>query len=236
MKKLLALLLALMCMLSFAACDDEKDRKKKDDNDTKVEEKQNNGEEPSEKKKPKKELTEEELAEETVIGFMDAFMDLDKDGMESYLDDPSSVSDILDMYDTEKLADEQFPAEMSEYKDDFIDVMDVYFEKVSDLMSYEITDVNEEDGVYTFTVESDVVGEEEAGILDGEEVLETLVSEGKITQDMSQDEILTIYFEEMANQIRKADFDTRTETGTVVVYEKDGEWVVNAKESTIFEG
>jgi len=228
MKKLLSLILALSLTLSLAACGGKGEDKAKD--------------EPNEKKEvkaDKKELKGEDAARDAAENFFDAFCDFDFEEAEKYFDGeiPSDVKGAYSMALDEMLAG--MPAEMSAYKSDFEDIFNDLIEKMKKSVSYKITDVEGDGDEYIVSVEltmPDMESVDFDSVMSSsmEEELMTLVMEyaesGKITESMSEDEMMEIIMPELIKIIKNAfndmDFETTTDSGEITVAEIDGEWLV----------
>lgn len=228
MKKLLALLLALSCAVSLAAC-----KKSKVDGG-----------------KPAPEKTDEQLATEAAEGFLDALVDLDYDGMAEYVDDASVIPEEFKDFNADELTKtmtegqgpefEPFTEDLKGLSEDIIGV-------IKDNMSYKITSTEKDGDNYIITAEMsicdfdsvnfDSIVEENFKEEDLNKMLMELLASGKISADSSQEEILAIIMPDMIKAMRDGvknmDVTSTTEEYKLTVSEIDGEWLVNSDLSDI---
>ena len=237
MKKLLALLMALCLGLTmFTACGN-----KEEGEDTKKEEKA---------EKEEKEESAEDEAKKVVESFMDAFVEFDMKEAAKYVDDDSFIDELGaeskdDMID---VVMDMMGEEVGEYADMFEPLAELIVDKFIDSMSYEITDTEEsDDDEFTFTVEltsadfESVDFEEIFGsVLDqeaSEELAMELIENGTITEDMTEEEMLAVVFEEVIkiaeDTIEDLDIETTKEEQEIVVVKDDDEWIIDAKASEL---
>lgn len=229
MKKLLALLLALVCVVSFAACGDDAD---------KAETKTNENVNVDEKASTSVAKTDEELATEAVESFMNAFQKLDVNEMKKYIDNIDALGEEFAIIADRDALLGEIPAELQPYKNQFQKVIDATFEKLSKSISYKINGSAKDGDNFVFDVTVNAPSEDSADVFNDDtimnQILEDLTVSGKITEGMSEDDMMNVIFTEMADFIRNMDdFATITEETKVVVYEKDGKWVINATESSL---
>lgn len=223
MKKLLALLLVVVLAFSVVACGT------KDAGTT---------EKPGEKPAVEKEDDSKE-AEKVAEEFFDAFVELDFDKAEKYVDDKAVVEEAAKELDFDAMMD-TLPDEFSPYKSYFEEMFDAILDAVLKDFDYEIKGVEEDGDKYIVEVEltapvttdlegyfEDAMSEDSMGALAME-----LYTNGTITEDMSEDEIYDAVFAAMVDyvkdQVKNVDVSTETETVKVTVYEKDGEWLIEA--------
>ena len=221
MKRLLALLLALVCVISMVACSGEK------------------------AKKAEEETVTEEDAREVAEGFMDAYVQLDVDGMKKYIDDPAVLDDELgEGFDIEAMIDELVEESVAEnpelesIKEEMRSLMSTVMYKYIGTLSYEILDVEEDDGTFTYTVELTIPDENtdmsEYMELD-EEAYASLIMEGISNGTITTTEdVYSVIFGAMEEKIAEIEFDTTTKEVKLVVREVDGELKVIAEESSEF--
>lgn len=221
MKRLLALLLALVCVISMVACSGEK------------------------AKKAEEETVTEEDAREVAEGFMDAYVQLDVDGMKKYIDDPAVLDDELgEGFDIEAMIDELVEESVAEnpelesIKEEMRSLMSTVMYKYIGTLSYEILDVEEDDGTFTYTVEL-TLPDENADISEymefDEEAYTTLILEGISNGTITTPEdMYTVILEAIEEKVAEAEFKTVTEEMEIVVEEVDGELKVIAEKSSEF--
>lgn len=240
MKKLLAIMLMAAMVVSFAAC---------------------GGSEPaatpgSEVETKVAEPTPEELATETAEAAMTAFCDMNLEEMMKLFDTDESLDslpfknkdDLYDMFMDTLAEDGDFDGMEAEVKPLAEAVVDAFIDSID----YEIKDVAELDGSYIFKIDFESINfselpdfeaalstpEIESGI---EELALRLFEEGKITEDMLEPEMLKVMMPELMAMVEDVivgsieDMTPSDAEGTLVVYEKDGKWVVNDKESDFDE-
>lgn len=186
-----------------------------------------------------------EKAIEAAEKFMDAYVALDADAIKELVVDEDDLPDGIKEFD--------FDAAMGElggvegFEEELKEILDIVIDKAKKKMSYEVEEVEENDGVFTVTVKAKVVDEvsEEFQEIVSEELSEEkmmeiaygLIESGKITESTTEDELLSLILEEAFDLMKKVvseiDFETREATYKIVVVEKDGKWLVDAKESDI---
>ena len=190
----------------------------------------------SEEKKENKDHSEE--AKAAVEEIMDGVVDYDKKIIENELD--------IEWFDLEALFREDV-----ESRGDYGVVLEpsyeLLLEKYFDSYEYEIGEIKEKDGKYIVPVEfscfkgMDVV-RALLSVADidetfGTEVAQELINEGRITSSMSEEEGLSIYYQELSKEIlalveeEVRDLKIATFDLEFVVVEKDGELVVDVAES-----
>lgn len=222
MKRLLALLLALMCVISMVACSEEKSKKTEEE-----------------------ETVSEEDAREVAEGFMDAYIQLDLDGMKKYIDDPDfldeklgediDIDSMIDTYVEEAIKEDP---ELEPVKEEMKSFMSTAMDKYLSAISYEIMDVEEDDGTFTYTVELTIPDENtdmsEYMELD-EDAYASLIMEGISNGTITTTEdVYTVIFEAIEEKLAEIEFDTTTKEIKLVVREVDGELKVIAEESSEF--
>jgi len=250
MKKLLAIVLMLAMVVSFAACGGNESSKNFESASGTTA-----GDLPAENLAVK-EVTPEELATETAEDAMTAFCEMNLEEMMQLFDTNESVESLpfrnkYDLYDEfmETLAGESgFDGMESEVEPLAKAVIDAFLGK----MSYEIKDVAELDGSFSFKIDFSSINfdnlpdfeealsspEVEAGV---EDLALKLFEEGKVTEDMSEPEMLKVMMPELMAMVEDVivgsieDMNIVSAEGTLVVYEKDGKWVVDSEESNFDE-
>lgn len=237
-KKLLALVLSLMLVLSFAGCSSDTANEEKDEKE-KVEEKADKKE-----KKEEKEKTPEEEAEAVAEAFMDAYIDFDSATLVKLVNDADELPEIFQQDILDQLVEEA-SAELPGYEEDFKEVFEVMFNSIKKELSYEIIDVEEDEDKFTFTVSTSTPDFDNISFDDyfSDEAMSNLLSEmlanGEITEDMSEEElmdtVMTAYFDMAKEVFTEIDFGTAiVETECKVVVVKDGKkWVVDAANSEL---
>ena len=225
MKKLLSLILALACAASLTACGGDKSDDKK--------------EEPSTKTEVKKELDGEDAARDTAENFFDAFCDFEFEKAEKYYDGeiPSDLKNAFSLELDKVMSD--IPPELSPYKSEFEDLFNTMIEKSKQSFSYKITNVEGDGDEYIVSVDlttPNVADVDFDAMLSGtmEEELMALVMEyaesGKITETMSEEEMMDILMPEMMKILKSVvndiEFETTTESGEITVAKVNGKWLV----------
>ncbi|MBQ4543204.1 MAG: hypothetical protein IJA19_03430 [Clostridia bacterium] len=188
----------------------------------------------------------EQLARETAEGFLSAYCELDIQKMMGFVDDTSKLPDDVKDFSMEKIMGE-FPEELKAYTGEFEKVVNVFFDKAKEKMSYSIKESAEIEGGYEFVVDIIQADFENSEFEDklteslstekATEIVNELLSSGAITYQSTQEEIynalvpkVVSIMEEVVNGLEIA---TKTEQGTVVVIEKDGQWFVSADKTNI---
>lgn len=241
MKKLMALLLALVLSFSLVACG-----KNTEKDDTKEETKATDKAEKDDKKDAEEEATA--VAE----GFMDAFMDLDAREAGKYIDDVDAIEDTIDGLKDAFLDGmmSELPSEFDELEAIGIDVeakldelADAVLDKFKDDMSYEIIDTEKDGDDYIFTVEmtipsgvEDVDYETEMADLLSEENLTALAEQWKedgiIDDNTTEEEAAELLIDELFSRLVDIiEFTTSSTEAELVVVQDGNDWVVDAKES-----
>ena len=125
-------------------------------------------------------------------------------------------------------------------------IIEKMFDKYVDSFEYEIVEFGKDDGVYTAEVEFTCLDMESVseglaateGDAIGEELMMEMLADGRITMDMSEEEMMAVVMEEIAPVIEEMvdeavkGADTKTLYLDFVVVEEDGEWVIDIDESS----
>ena len=220
MKRLLALLLAMVCVLSFASCGDEKGKKKDRDK-----------EETKQEQKNKDENSEEDLAKEAVEGFMDALISRDGKALMKYSNAEDEIGkdeavDGLVLY---------LPSELLEYEDEFRsaleDLYDASSKFIKDNSKYKIKKMEKEDGDYVATVEvTKPISSPDDDFKDSaiyEEIALAMIEEGLVDEDSTEEEALEAMCEVIRAYAGEFETETETKTITMTVMEEDDKWIVD---------
>ncbi len=221
MKKILALVLALMCAFSFASCGKS---------DTKSEE--------TVKKTPEQEATD------TINGFMTALTSFDFEDMKKYVANTDVLPEDIRQFDVKTLLSENIPAELSDYTSEFEAFAQNIFDKLSSAMSYKIKETTKDGEGYAFIIELTAPDFEKIDLettlaqkltedaIGG--IVNELVSSGDITDATTEEEVLPLIvppmFELMNEAVEELSFDTQI-TEEEFYVKKDGEkWIVDVSE------
>ena len=224
MKKILSLLLVLMLAVSLVACGGAA-----------------------------KEDTSEKDATKVVEKFMDALIEFDADEAEKYIDDPDEIpEEFRDITNLDGLMG-NVPAEFEMFEDKFKKMAEDIIDKFRDEFKYEIkeTEKDGENVIVTVVMEGpEPSGIEELGAEissyasnlteeDANAYLERLLQSGKITESSTQEDLLSALFDliidDMIKYISDYEFETEEKEFEFVVVNEDGEWVIDTKESELFE-
>jgi len=234
MKKFLAILLAFVLAFSLVACSsnvaDEETLTKED------------------RKNPEEEATE------AVEEFMDAYVELDADEMEDFVVDKDDLPEFLNITVDDlvapavqyEIANPPFE-EFKNYEKDLEKAYIALIENAMDELSYEITEVEENDDEFTFTVEvtvfdSEIMKDIDLNSLTAEkytqEYLMKLAAEaGKDIATLTETEFMEIYlpdyFKFVLEVFADAEIKTHKEEIEVVVKHEDDEWLIDAKNSDL---
>ena len=231
MKKLLALMLALMLVFSMFACSSTGD---------------------ADGENGKKKSAEDE-AKETVDAFMSDLVDFKFDGIENYFVNPDSLPESitnLDMNTSLEAAMSTLPPEMSSFRADFEKIFNDVIDKAKADFSYEIKEIKkgEDKDTYVVTVALTMPNLDEdfesflGDFLNEEAVTEIamrLISEGKITASTTEEEMYAVIIPEVVALFEKAldtvEFEVSTSDKDLVVVEDDGKWLIDAEASDFAE-
>jgi len=225
MKKVLALILALVCAFSLVACDG---------NDAETE-----GQEPIAA------LTPAQQAQLAADRFMDALVALDIEAMKACVDNPEAgIVTAFKSLDKAVIL-ESVPEQYAAYDAEFEEIVEVLIEKITSNMSYAPKDNSEENGKFTFNYEitvpdfsqadigtllTDAMQEEALG-----SIVMDLITSGNLSATSSQEDIMAAavpkVLEVVKDAIGQMTFETNTETAKVVVVEIDGNWIVDTAAS-----
>ena len=200
--------------------------------------------------------TPEELATETAEKAMSAFCEMDLEGMMKVFDTEESAEELPfknkeDLYDMfmETMAED---GDISGFEDMIKPLAESVVDAFLNSINYEIKDVAELDGSYIFKIAFSSINFD--NLPDFEAVLSTpeieskveelaidLFEKGDITEDMSEDEMMKVMMPDIVDLIEEAvigsieDMTPVDAEGTLVVYEKDGKWLVNDEKSDFDE-
>ena len=246
MKKLLSILLALTMVFSLAACGGDKAEK-----EAKKGEKVVDVVKDDEKTKEK---DDEALAEETVEGAMDAFCELNLKEFAGYVNGEADLGDMP--FENKDDLTDMFLEELGSDPgmEGMIELIQPVFETVVDAMldsmTYEITDVSEDNGDYNFTVNFECMDFEALddfdSLMEGTdfettmmEVVTELMESGDITEDMSEEEMMEALIPSLVEILEDVivealeSVDTNEAELEFVVTEEDGEWLIDAENSNV---
>ena len=221
LKKLLCVLMALAMLLGFAACDDKEDAPKEK---TTSSQSTDNPAEPADDKN----------SEDAVLAAVDDYFDemiadLTSDEMIEW-----GATALANKFEEEDTADEYLDLykpiaeKILKYQADSIDIDDVKIVDEKDGMyevSYTITAIDFDlDGLDEDAIEQEVMQSFQADLLEKQ-------ANGEL-DGMTEDEIMSygiefatnLLWEKLEAELKSS--DTSTETFTLYVEEKDGEWVV----------
>ena len=231
-KKITSLAIALMCVVSLSACnkadDSDKDAKKDTKAETKVE-------------------TAEGKATKTVESFMDAFCEFDFTEAANYIDE---MPEDLEGMQLDAMIDammDEMPAEMEPYADDFESMLNGLMDRCLATFEYEITDTEEKDGNYEFTLEvtiPDMDGVDIESIIADSfsedammTILQDALTSGELSETSTEQEAMDYLMDQLipmlGDVIADIEIETSTEEITLVVVEDDGEWIISAEESDL---
>lgn len=236
MKKLMALLLALVLSFSLVACG-----KNTEKDDTKEETKATD--------KAEKDIEE---ATAVVEDFMDALMDLDAKKAAKYIDDEDAIPEEFSQY-SDALDDvlegmmSGLPAEVEAYRDDIESRMKGFMDKVvakaKDVMDYEITDVEKDGDNYVFTVSLTAADDASDPFADLD--IETFLAEkatewyedGTITDSSTEEDLFELMipamFDYMEEALDDVELETTTNSTELVVVPDGNDWIISADESDL---
>lgn len=272
MKRLLSLILALICVVSMAACTGTSSSKNDDDKPKSTQKAPSDSEHETDStgpvdtsgkdtstpdtstpdttpvtSMPTVSITE---AEARVIAesFMNAMIRFDDAEMSKYIDDPSSLSSFTGLSGTiESL--QKVPEGMEAYSEDWTEMMNIVVERILTSYNYTITKSEKTaDNEYTFTVNLTAIRSSKAEIEDALSVITAhftesniqavtmeLVYAGKITQTMTQQQMVDIViheiFEDAKQSARGLTFKTSTAAEKLVVNMKTGTLLIDAEAS-----
>lgn len=233
---------------SSAESKDKEDKKKKKKSDDADEASAEAMEEEEEKSDSKKDFI---LAEATANDFMDAFIAFDTEGMKAVVYDTKNIPDELQRNFTDKLLDsvQEDPdaAIFIGYEDELVKIFDSLCENLQNNTTYKFTNTYEKDGCHVFEVTSTMPDADKYNLEDyfSEEevygIVMKLYIDGKITEDMSEQEMIAAAMPALLDLLHEAfseidmTLHKKDITGTLVVKEYDGEWLVCAKDSNLTE-
>lgn len=216
LKALLCAVLVLSMVFSFAGCADD---------------------EPIVTPPVEESSSSEDSAKTAVETVMNDVLEYDVDAIEEKLDIACSSKEELMAKAGEEIG------EAAELYGPIIEKM---FDEYVESFEYEIVEFGKDDGVYTAEVEftcldmesvSDGLAATESDAI-GEELMMEMLSDGRITMDMSEEEMMAVVMEEIAPIIEEMvdeavkDADTKTLYLDFVVVEEDGKWVIDIDESS----
>ena len=214
MKKILAIMLMLVCVFSVTACGS---------------------------------ISAEE-AEAIAKTFLDGVTNLDADMIKTAIDDPAKAGEFTE-FDT-KLDEfkSTVPEMLKPYEENINKLFDAVVEKVKSEMSYTIKETKVEGDKAIVTVDvvmPDFDKFDGAALLSGiadqsaiATLTQKLLLEGKITQSMSQEDLMTLLIpaliDSAAESIDSVELESTTKTVDLTVYEKDGVLVIKTSEIALF--
>ncbi len=204
-------------------------------------------------KKDKKDS--KEMAEDTVDGFMQALCVFDIKEMSSYTLDPDAVKEEIGFDDLKTYVTEEIYAgstdEEIKMMESFVDtIIDAYLEAIYDTMSYKITSSKKGGKDYVITtdftfLDFELAQENLESTMNTEmasasaEVTNELIADGKITATTTEEEMIKIVFDAIAEKmvpiIEKSILEAPRTTGenTFLVTEKDGIWYIDTDKSKL---
>ena len=221
MKKILALVLALMCAFSFASCGKS---------ETKSEE--------TVKKTPEQEATD------TINGFMTALTSFDFEDMKKYVANTDVLPEDIRQFDIKALLKENIPAELSDYTKEFEAFAQNIFDKLSSEMSYKIKKTSQDGDGYVFLIELTAPDFEKIDLettlaqkltedaING--IVDDLIASGDITDATTEEEVLPLIvppmFELMNQAVAELSLETEITEEEFSVKKDGGKWFVDVTE------
>ncbi len=183
-----------------------------------------------------------------VEGFLDDFCDLEFSKLNDYLleEDESLANFDFDALLEQEITGAIAGTGMEQYADLFEPLIEKYLDIITSNMKYEVVETVKEGENYNVNVEfsaipiSDIINAmnsvDEAA---GNEIGTKLVEEGKLTEGMSEEEMMKVVLEATVEYISGILDDTaknsEPETAELnfVVSEKDGEWLIDGNLSDV---
>jgi len=229
MKKLIALLLALMCAFSLVACNKVEDGKDAAANSEAA-------------------VNKEDEAKKTVDNFFKALQDLDVDAVKDTVVDPDAVKLNFDGMTVDEMAAAMpLVDELSAYEAEYKDVLAVFIDAFKAKIEYKIGDTKEKDDTVVVSAEvflpdfnaADVRNILEEGFSSENytAILEELAASGKISESSTQEEIwdaaVPIALGEIEDEFKNFNFKGETEKLEIIVVEKDGKWLIDYEKSDL---
>lgn len=193
---------------------------------------------------------EEKKVEAPVKGFLDDFCNLEFSNLNDYL---LEEEEELASFDFDALLEEEITGAitgsgMEEYADLFRPLIDKYLDVITSNMNYEIVETVKDGENYKVNVEfssiplADIINAmnsiDDAA---GEDLGTKLVEEGKLTEGMSEEEMMKVVLEATVEYMSGVLDETAKNAKPViaeldfVVSEKDGEWLIDNNASDIEE-
>ena len=224
MKKLLSILLTFVLMFTLAACSILGNTK---DNTKDV--------------------------EKTVTSFLDAFTNLELDGIEEYFVDGNKLPEAITEFDVDSVLEEMTASmseELSAYAADFESIIIDMINKMKEKLSYEIKSIERADKGNEYIVSFDLTTPDVDNVdfeaIITEKMNETVMNdmimkmfeEGTISETTSQEEMMDLIMSEVLPVIRDTvttiDYDVTTEEKELIVIEsEDGKWLIDAERSDL---
>lgn len=236
MKKLLALMLALMMSMTFAACN-------KEDEDTSDKKEKTKTEQSAEKKDSedvvKNDSVDESAEVEAVVkNFLDAFCAFDVNTAATFTNDPDAIRELMpiDASNMESALLSEIPAEFSQYKTEFSDFAQNMLRKATAACSYRIQGIEKQGDDYIVTVSLTVPTDWDDLALDDiftdtavQEILMSLLNSGKLNENMSEDQMMKVLLPELFDYaLDNMTLDTETkDDGKIVVSNFGGKWLID---------
>ncbi len=187
---------------------------------------------------------EKDSAQVAVSNYMDALAEFDFKTASFYTGDPEAAMANFPYENIDDAVEKTvatMPENILKYEDSITDFTEVVFDVMKENTDYEIKNISEDGENYVATVEFTTVDTEKFDIetmmndlmanIDVNELTTQLLSDGTITEDMSEEEIYDILFPAlfivMSDTVKESDVATVTTEETITVVKANGKWVVD---------